>query len=1076
MVCKRCGQENPAGPRFCLACGAALDAEPAKQERKLVSVLFVDLVGFTGQSEQADPEDVRDRLRAYQVAAQQTIGAFGGTMEKFMGDAVMAVFGAPVSHGDDAERAVRAGLGVLEAMGQLRLQARAAVCTGEAVVSITSGPATGEALATGDVVNTASRLQSSAAAGSLVVGEETYKLTRNAINYVALPSVDAKGKEEPVRTWLAVAPALARPARSEAPMVGRDRELALLTSIWDGAVGDRHPHLITLVGLPGIGKSRLQREFSRRVQARGAAVARGRCLPYGERAAYGAFTQLVRGIADIYENDPPDSARAKLSAAIEKLLPATEVEETTRYISLLAGLGVDQPARDRDYLFFAARRLIEGFASIQPLLVIFEDLHWADPGLLDLIEYLATYIRDEPLVIVGLTRPEFIDRRPGWGSGLFAHTTIGLEPLSSAETFILAERLVVKSVGLKEAIERLVEASEGNPLFVEELTSALTEGHELGSDLPPTVRAAIAARLDGLPNTARAVLLDASVMGRTFWRGVLSALRGQRELDEALAALEVRDFIRRVPSSRVRGDIEYLFKHMLIRDVAYATLPRSLRRERHAAVARYIESAAGQARDLAAFLAHHWREAGEPNKAVDYLMLAAEQALDGWALEEAVSHFNAALDLAADDATRRRIRLARGLARSRLDDYQAAIDDLGELLPELSGRERVEGLLGWSWGTEWTERSEETIAGAQEALELAHAIGDEELVAVTTGRVSQALAMRGHPGDLDRAAELGQKALDIWVPGSRSWDLINHQHMFGEQLYWMGRLAEAGDLMAVVTESEADPLSLQARLRSASLRAMVLTSTGRYEEGLALFDQTLALAQKLGRSTRIVQNYSTLPLRDLFDLDEAKRRTEDALVGAELLTGFTMPRAMAMADLVQTALLQGDIATAENTWRIQWEDSINTRGWARWLVSCRLAAAKAELELLTGRTENAIEWARKTIDLCVPVHRVKYEIAGRVLLGRALVGSGKGAEATPELRLAVEQSVRLGSPSVRWQAQAALGRALYATGDDNGAEQAFAEAANVIRAMANGLAPARAARFLAAEPIREVLGGSTTPV
>ncbi len=859
-------------------------------------------------------------------------------------------------------------------------------------------------------------------------------------------------------------------------MVGRDRELALLTSIWDGAVGDRHPHLITLVGPPGIGKSRLQREFSRRVQAQGAAVARGRCLPYGERAAYGAFTQLVRGIADIYENDPPDSARAKLSAAIEKLLPATEVEETTRYISLLAGLGVDQPARDRDYLFFAARRLIEGFASIQPLLVIFEDLHWADPGLLDLIEYLATHIRDEPLVIVGLTRPEFIDRRPGWGSGLFAHTTIGLEPLSSAETFILAERLVVKSAGLKEAIERLAEASEGNPLFVEELTSALTEGHELGSDLPTTVRAAIAARLDGLPNTARAVLLDASVMGRTFWRGVLSALRGQRELDEALAALEVRDFIRRVPSSRVRGDIEYLFKHMLIRDVAYATLPRSLRRERHAAVARYIESAAGQARDLAAFLAHHWREAGEPNKAVDYLMLAAEQALDGWALEEAVSHFNAALDLAADDATRRRIRLARGLARSRLDDYQAAIDDLGELLPELSGRERVEGLLGWSWGTEWTERSEETIAGAQEALELAHAIGDEELVAVTTGRVSQALAMRGHPGDLDRAAELGQKALDIWVPGSRSWDLINHQHMFGEQLYWMGRLAEAGDLMAVVMESEADPLSLQARLRSASLRAMVLTSTGRYEEGLALFDQTLALAQKLGRSTRIVQNYSTLPLRDLFDLDEAKRRTEDALVGAELLTGFTMPRAMAMADLVQTALLQGDIATAENTWRIQWEDSINTRGWARWLVSCRLAAAKAELELLTGRTENAIEWARKTIDLCVPVHRVKYEIAGRVLLGRALVGSGKGAGAMPELRLAVVQSVRLGSPSVRWQAQAALGRALYATGDDNGAEQAFAEAANVIRAMANGLAPARAARFLAAEPIREVLGGSTTPV
>ncbi len=1073
MPCPRCGQENPAGARFCLACGAPLKEEAAKQERKLVSVLFVDLVGFTGRSDRADPEDVRDALHAYYAAAQEKIQDFGGTMEKFIGDAIMAVFGARVSHGDDAERAVRAGLAVLQAVGGLSLQARGAVNTGEAVVSVASGPATGEALAMGDVVNTASRLQTSAPAGGLVVGEETYRLARNAIDFQPLPSVDAKGKAEPVRAWLAVAPVAAGPSRPDSPMVGRERELTLLSSIWDGAIGDRHPHLVTMVGPAGIGKSRLQREFSRRVHGLGAAVARGRCLPYGERAAYGAFTQLVRGIADIYENDPPDLARTKLSAAVEKVLPQTEVEETTRYISLLTGLGVDEPARARDYLFFAGRRLLEGFASNQPLLVIFEDLHWADAALLDLIEYLATHIKDVPLVIVGLARPEFADRRPGWGSGLFAHTTIGLEPLSSAESFTLAERLVVKSAGLKEAIERLAEASEGNPLFVEELTSALTEGHELGSDLPPTVRAAIAARLDALPNTARAVLLDASVVGRTFWRGVLSTLRGQRELDEALAALQVRDFIRRVPSSRVRGDIEYLFKHILIRDVAYATLPRSLRRERHAAVARYVESAAGQAKDLAAFLAHHWREAGEPNKAIDYLMLAAEQALDGWALEEAVSHYDAALELAPDDAARRRIRLARGLARSRLDDYQAAVDDLGELLPELSGRERVEGLLGWIWGTEWTERSEETITGAEEALELAQSLGDQELVTVSTGRLSQGLAMRGHPGDLDRAAELGQKALDTWVPGSRPWDLINHKHMFGEQLYWMGRLTEAGDLMATVTESESDPLSLQARLRSASLRAMVLTSTGRYEEGLALFDQTLELARKLGRSTRIVQNYSTLPLRDLYELEEARRRTEDALVGSELLTGFTMPRASAMADLVQTALLQRDITTAENTWRIQWEDSINTKGWARWLVSIRLAAARAELCLLTGRIEDAVEWARKTIELSIPVRRLKYEIIGRTLLGEALVALGKSGEALPELRHAVDQADRLSSPPQRWQAQASLARVLYTTGDDNGAERAFAAASTVIQDVAAGLSAERSARFLRAEPIRSILGGLT---
>src|SRR6266566_7546748 len=320
MRCGRCGEENPERARFCLACGAPLAGE-SRQERKVVSVLFVDLVGFTGRSHDGDPEDVRDALQSYHGAAERAIESFGGNMEKFIGDAVMAVFGAPVSHGDDAERAVRAGLGVLEAVARLKLIARGGVNTGEAVVTVASGPATGEALAMGDVVNTASRLQTSAPPGGLVVGEETYRLTRNAIKYQALPSVDAKGKQALIPAWLAVAPALAGPARPEAPMVGRDRELALVTSIWDGAVGDRHPHLITVVGPPGIGNSRLQREFSRRIQARGAAVARGRCLPYGERAAYGAFTQLVRGIAEIYENDPPESARAKLSAAVEKVLP-----------------------------------------------------------------------------------------------------------------------------------------------------------------------------------------------------------------------------------------------------------------------------------------------------------------------------------------------------------------------------------------------------------------------------------------------------------------------------------------------------------------------------------------------------------------------------------------------------------------------------------------------------------------------------------------------------------------------------------------------------------------------------------
>jgi class 3 adenylate cyclase/tetratricopeptide (TPR) repeat protein len=1073
--CARCGEENPERARFCLACGAPLEVEHGRQERKLVSVLFVDLVGFTGQADHGDPEEVRDLLETYHAAAKSAIESFGGTLEKFIGDAVMAVFGVPTSHGDDAERAVRAGLRVLEAVAEQKQEARAAVNTGEAVVAVGSVASSGQALAMGDVVNTASRLQSSAPTGGLVVGEETYRLTRKSIQYEPLAAVAAKGKEQPIPIWRAIAPVAGGPDRAATPMVGRDRELDLLDSIWSGAVRDRRPHLVTIIGPPGVGKSRLQREFSSRVRLGGGAVTRGRCLPYGERAAYGAFAEVVRSAAGIYENDSKDSAVAKLAAVIEKLFPASEGGDATRYLSLLIGLGVAEPALQRDYVFFTARRFLECLASDQPLLVIFEDLHWADKSLLDLIEYLATRLRDTPLVIVGVARPEFIDHRPGWGSGLFAHTTIGLDSLSTEDAATLVAHLLAKAAARPETIGRLVEASEGNPLFVEELTAALAEGHAPGAELPTSVRAAIASRLDALPSNARDVLLDASVIGRTFWRGVLNAVGKHGDLDAALTTLEVRDFVRRLPNSRVHGDIEYLFKHVLIHDVAYATLPRSTRRERHADVAKYIESAAGDTNSLTAILAHHWREAGESNKAIDYLMRAAEQALDAWALDEAVALYDAAIELAADDQQRAQIRLARGLARSRLADYPAAVEDLGELLPELSGRARVEGLLGWTWGTQWTSRTADTIAGAEEALHLAEALDDRELAPVAMARLSQGLAMRGELGDLDGAGELGEAALRKWVSGSRPFDHLQHEHMLGEQYYWTGRIADAAALMVTATESTAGPQSIEARLRSAALRAQILCSLGRYEESLALFDQTMHLAKELGRPVRIIRNYSTQPLRELFDLREARSRSEECLVGPEESAGFTMPRANAMADLVQAALLAGDLATAETTWHAQWEDSSEAKAWDRWLVGCRLAATRAEMAMAVGRLDEAIDWARKAIELCIPVRRLKYEIVGRIVLGQGLLASGKATDAVADLKLAVEQADRLDSPPLRWRARGALVKSLYAVGDDRGAERAFGEASKIIREVAEGLAPERSTRYLDAEPVRDVLGGNTKP-
>ncbi|HUE68553.1 MAG TPA: hypothetical protein VMP38_10255, partial [Candidatus Acidoferrum sp.] len=400
--------------------------------------------------------------------------------------------------------------------------------------------------------------------------------------------------------------------------------------------------------------------------------------------------------------------------------------------------------------------------------------------------------------------------------------------------------------------------------------------------------------------------------------------------------------------------------------------------------------------------------------------------------------------------------------------------DLGELLPHLGGRDRIEALLGYGWALQWTEATDETNAAAEEALHLAEAADDGELVPVAKALVSQSLAMRGGPGDLDSAGELGEEALRMWLPGARPWWHLNHEHMLGEQYYWTGRLADGHALMTSASRSGSDPQSIQARLRSAALQAQILCSLGQYEESIRLFDETTRIAVEAGRPIRIVRNYSTQPLRELFDLAEARRRSEESLEGADEAEGFMMPRANARADVMTVAVMTGDLETAEKFWRLQWDESNTTaRAWTRWLLPCRLAAARAQMELMTNHTEQAMEWGRKAIEVSKPVRRLKYEIVGRTILGRALVAAGKPDEAVTELTLAAAQADSLGSPSIRWEVLAALGRAQYAAGDDTAAERTFGSASTVIRDIASGLAPRRSEGFLGAEPVREVLKGAT---
>jgi class 3 adenylate cyclase len=668
-ACIACGQENPEIARFCLACGASLAEEtPRREERRIVSVVFVDLVGFTSRSEQLDPEDVRAILDPYHGTVRDELESFGGVVEKFVGDAVMAVFGAPTAHGDDPERAVRAALAVRDAVEalnteqpELELRIRGAVNTGEAVVTLSARPALGEAMVAGDVVNTASRLQQHAPVGEIVVGEETYRATRSAIEYEPVDAVTAKGKAEPLAVWRAVAAASATGERhlSSTPFVGRTREVGLLDATWERVERERHPHLITVLGAPGVGKSRLSAEFTQRISSRGGRVVRGRCLPYRERSPYGAFASQVKELAGIFDSDDVAVATGKLRSLVERLVGKEEAEAVAGHIAILLGFETKATTPDRNSLFQSVRVFIEAGSRDEATAFVFEDIHWADPALLDLIELLAARLHDLPVLLLTLARPELLDTRPAWGGGLLAYNALPLEPLTGDDASELALHLLGADVKAAE----VAKAGEGNPLFIEQLAAVMNERGEEAETLPTTVRGLVAARLDALPPDERDVILDASIVGRIFWRGALERFaRDPDSLAVCLAALERRDLLRRDTVSRIEGDEQWSFKHLLIRDVAYDLQPRARRREGHGHTAEFIEASTPEVGEAGAALARHWRGAGELEHAVRHFVAAAEEAERGWAKQYAVTLYKEALDMTPVDDLERVRFLRKRLA------------------------------------------------------------------------------------------------------------------------------------------------------------------------------------------------------------------------------------------------------------------------------------------------------------------------------------------------------------------------------------------------------------------------------
>jgi class 3 adenylate cyclase len=640
-ACPSCGKEVPGEFPFCPFCGVPLGpAATAGEERKVVTCLFCDLVGFTARAERLDPEDVRAMLAPYHARVRAELERHGGTVEKFIGDAVMAVFGAPAAHEDDPERAVRAALAIRDSARDDGIELRIGIATGEALVNLGARPAEGEGMASGDVVNTAARLQSAAPVYGVLVGETTFRATRRTIEYRELEAIAAKGKAEPVPAWEAVE-ARARLGSevldyTAGRLVGREREHDLLRSTFERVRDERSPQLVTLVGVPGIGKSRLVHELSRIADADPDLITwrQGRCLAYGEGVTFWALAEIVKAQAGILEADTPEEAARKLHAAVADAIAeprdAAWIEARLRPLAGLESEG--ELAGDRRGESFAAwRRFFEALADRRPFVVVFEDLQWADDGLLDFVDELADTAGPVPLLLVCTTRPELLSRRPGWGGGKLNATTIALAPLSEAETALLISQVLERSVLPAESQRSLLERAEGNPLYAEQFARLYAErGTAEELPLPETLQGIVAARLDGLPAAEKALLQDASVVGKVFWTGCV-----QPESESLLRELTRKGFVRRQLRSSIAGQDEYAFGHVLVRDVAYGQIPRGERSRRHRVVAEWIESL-GRPDDHAEMVAHHLRSAldlarasgSDDDKLVDRTRLALRDAGD----------------------------------------------------------------------------------------------------------------------------------------------------------------------------------------------------------------------------------------------------------------------------------------------------------------------------------------------------------------------------------------------------------------------------------------------------------------
>jgi class 3 adenylate cyclase/tetratricopeptide (TPR) repeat protein len=982
-ACRQCGAELPQAAKFCPACGTAV-AGRTGEERKIVTVLFADLVESTATADGRDPEDIRAAVQPKLARMRDELERFGGTVEKYVGDAVMTVFGAPIVHEDDAERAVRAALAIRDALGK---GVKVAVNTGEAVVDMGARPDVGEGMASGDVLNTAYRIEEATPAGAVLVGDATYRATWGAIEYGERRLLTAKGKEDPLVVWEAIrAHGAARSLDDRpplAPLVGRRQELALVLDTLARAKRDSTVQLLTLIGPPGIGKSRLVWELQRALADDPGLVTwrRGRCLPYGDGVTFWALADIVKGQAKILETDDAEATTTKLRRAVRDLVadPA-QADWVETHLAPVVGIAGEVPSRERREEAFAAwRRFFEALAEWGPLVLVVEDVHWADEGLLDFLDHLADWATGSPLLLMCTARPELHERRPHWGARQNA-ATLALSPLSDDEMRTLVKFLLRQSEIPFDLAEAVLGHAEGNPLYTEEFVRMLVDRELLQRDsdgwqlrrgelpLPESVQGIIASRLDALTVEQKALVHDAAVIGRTFWVGALAAMTDSSpaDVEPELRALEQKEFVRRQRTSAVADETEYLFRHALVRDVAYNQIPRAQRSAKHQAAADWLESLAGR-QDRIELLAHHlWKAAvlahaaGRPNadlaaRAIRALDEAGDRALRLNSFEAASNYLSAALELADDADTRRPERLFRlGSARFR------------------------------------------SVASGSEVLE-------------------QAVARLLEVGDVERAAEaevmLGE---EIWMQGRREDGLR--------------RVERAAELLddAPPSRSKAYVLCNVARF---------LRNDGRDEEAIRVACTALAMAEELGLEELCANALGTLGV--------ARSESGDLTGVGDLERSLELARTANSPEAVRAYLNLGSILARLGDLPRAFELHAEGRGAAERfgdLVGIRwLQAEQLYEDYWLGRTEAALRRAEeimREVEAGTP-HRM--ELDARFIRGWIRLDQGDLAEADDDAQRALEFARTAGDPQAMFPALAFAAHAAVAAGKVGEAEEMFDE-------------------------------------